>query len=385
MGQFNDSYPPIMDGVANTVKNYGLWLNRKYGQSYIVTPSYPQYKDDDEFDIIRYKSIGLIGRPPYRLGLPHLDRDLKNTLQSIDFDIVHAHSPFSSGQVALKIAREKKIPIVATFHSKFYDDFKQSLKFDGLASLAVKKVVQFFEKVDSVWAVNNGTAETLRSYGYQGEITVVQNGTDFDHSNNDDDRKYINDMYNIKDEDIALLFVGQHIWQKNLKMLIESLRYLKDKNVNFKMFFVGQGYATNDMKQLVKEYKMNDNITFVGMLTDREILKKFFIRADLFLFPSIYDNAPIVVREAAAAKCPSLLIKNTNAAEGIIDGYNGYVTENDPHIYANKLLDILHDGDTMKNVSKNAQKTIAKSWESLIDEVYERYKELILYNKTQKY
>ena len=33
IGQFNESFPPIIDGVANVVKNYAYWMNKKYGRA----------------------------------------------------------------------------------------------------------------------------------------------------------------------------------------------------------------------------------------------------------------------------------------------------------------------------------------------------------------
>ena len=38
------------------------------------------------------------------------------------FDLVHAHAPFLAGRAARSVARKKGIPLVATFHSKYYDD-----------------------------------------------------------------------------------------------------------------------------------------------------------------------------------------------------------------------------------------------------------------------
>ena len=67
IGQFNDSYPPVMDGVANVTKNYAYWLNKKYGQCYVVTPAFPGYRDQDPFPVMRYMSFTAGFRPPYRL------------------------------------------------------------------------------------------------------------------------------------------------------------------------------------------------------------------------------------------------------------------------------------------------------------------------------
>ena len=377
-GEFNDSFQPIMDGVTNVVKNCAYWLNKKYGSSYIITPSFPNYKDNEEFTVLRYYSVPLPTRYPYRYGIAGLDRTFLKRIREIPFNIVHAHSPFSTGSIALDIARSRNIPIVATFHSKFYDDFKFAFKLDFLARYAVEKVICFFNNVDDVWVVNKTTKETLRSYGYKGQLRVVYNGTDFTFPENPEkELEIVNERLQLSPDEFVFLFVGQHIWHKNVRLIIESLAYLKKKGTKFKMIFVGTGYATRGMKRLVKRLKLGQYIHFLGIILDRDFLRALFVRTDLFLFPSVYDNAPIVVREAAACRCPSVLIEKTNAAEGIIDNYNGFLAPNDTVLYAERLLKLIADRDKIHQVGLTAQKTISKNWEILVDDVYENYLEVI--------
>ena len=127
-GQFNESFPPIVDGVANVVKNYAYWINHKHGMSCVVTPKYPDAVDDYEFDVLRFPSIKVPTRNEYRVGLPKMDPGFWKELKKIPFDIVHAHSPFSTALAARSIAKKKGIPFVASFHSKYKDDFKVALK-----------------------------------------------------------------------------------------------------------------------------------------------------------------------------------------------------------------------------------------------------------------
>ncbi|MGB9857393.1 MAG: glycosyltransferase [Dictyoglomaceae bacterium] len=378
IGQFNDSYPPIMDGVANVVRNYAYFLNKKYATTYVITPSYPNYKDDEEFEVIRYFSIPLILRPPYRLGIPFFDLSAMKKIKKIPFSIVHAHSPFSSGLLALKIARERKIPIVATFHTKYYDDFKSATKSDLLAKIGTRIIVEFYYQVDEVWTVNLATAQTLREYGFKGRIGIVPNGCDFiPPSNLEEYKKKIDEIYNLTSKETVFLYVGQLISQKNLELLIYSLKYLKDVGINFKMFIVGTGKEEGYFKELVKKLNLDKLIIFTGKILDRELLKSFYARADLFLFPSLYDTSGIVVQEASSMKCPSLLIEGASASEGIIDNFNGFLSKNDPILYAKKIKEIISDRENLKRVGENAQRTIYKDWESIIDEVAERYKEII--------
>lgn len=378
IGQFNDSYPPVMDGVANVTKNYAYWLNKKYGRCYVVTPAFPGYRDQDPFPVMRYMSLPLVFRPPYRLGCPQIDRKVQRRLKAIPFDLVHTHSPFSSGQLALKIARQKGIPIVATFHSKFYDDFKAVVKAENLAWFGVKQVIKFFSQVDAVWTVNQATANTLREYGYRGKVEIVYNGTEFEPPTDLEARRtLINHRLGIGPREAVFLFVGQHIWQKNVRMLIQALQLLHQRGASFRMIFVGTGYAEQEMKELVKEVGLAEHVIFMGSVLDRDLLKSLYARADLFLFPSVYDNAPIVIREAAAAQCPAVVVAGANSAEGIIDNVNGFLTKNDPESLAQRIQTIIGDPQRLAAVGAEAQRTIYQHWEQIIDEVAVRYQDLI--------
>lgn len=378
IGQFNDSFPPVMDGVANVTRNYAYWLHKKYGQCYVFTPKFPGYQDHADFPVVRYTSLPLLFRPPYRFGCPQLDRKLRQKIKEIPFDLVHTHSPFSAGQLALGIARQKQIPIVATFHSKFYDDFKTVVKADSLARFGVRQVINFFNQVDAVWTVSQGTAQTLRAYGYQGKVEIVANGTEFIPPDNiDQRRREINEQLGLVPTEKVFLFVGQHIWQKNVRLLIQGLKRLQQWGILFRMIFVGTGYAAEGMKDLVQELNLEKQVIFMGNLLDRELMKSIYARADLFLFPSVYDNAPIVIQEAAAASCPVLVVAGSNSAEGIIDNFNGFLTANDAESLARKIKAILANPQQLAAVGRQAQQTLYRHWEQIVTEVGERYRALI--------
>lgn len=381
-GQFNDSFPPVMDGVANVAKNYAYWLNKKHGESYVVTPSFPGYTDQEEFTVLRYFSVPLPPRPPYRLGLYQFDFRIKRQIYEIPFDIIHAHSPFGAGKLGLQVARKRGIPIVATFHSKFYDDFKAVVKSDRIARLGVKIVINYFNSVDQVWTINKSSVETLREYGFTGPVEVVYNGTDFQPiADPDKALADANAFLQTAPDERVFLFVGQHIWAKGLKVLIESLRHLRRMDLSFKMVFVGKGPAEAEMRQMVKELGLEQYVRFTGLITDRTLLKSIFCRSDLFLFPSLYDTAGIVVQEAAAVGCPSVVIANSNAAEQVIDNYNGFLAEYDTEKYALRISDALSDQARLREVGRNAANSICKSWEMMVDEAAERYRELIRFKQ----
>ena len=376
IGQFNDSFPPITDGVANVVRNYSYWLERKYGRCCVVTPYAPKYQDNENFDVLRYVSVPVPGRHPYRAGLPYLDPLVRRKLRRLRFDIVHAHCPFSAGQLALRLARQRGIPIVATFHSKYYDDFLDAVKSKTAAKLLTQHVMKFYNQVDAVWTVNNSTVETMREYGYKGKVDIVPNGTDYRVNFNEieTDRKALT---LVPDKPFQFLFVGQHVWHKNIRLLFEALKQIKDWNIPFEMTMVGGGKSKDGIQQLAIDLGLGEDIVFTGRISDRQALKKIYARSHLFLFPSVYDTFSLVVREAAVAGCPSLVIKDSNAAENITHGYNGLLAENNYLSYAEAIRSAVSDTGRLYEIGLNAAKTLVRSWESVIDEVAVRYSEII--------
>lgn len=383
IGLFNDCFPPIMDGVSLTTQNYAYWLNKKAGNVCVVTPSVPDAKDEGTYPVYRYSSIPIPMRKPYRLGFPRIDWPFHTRIHKLSFDLVHAHCPFSSGSLAMRIARSQHIPLVATFHSKYRSDFERAIPCKKIVDYLIRNVVRFYEMADEVWIPQASVEETLREYGYKGKVEVVDNGNDFaDGAPIAELRRVARETLKLSDDEMMFLFVGQHIWEKNLSFLLEALARIKEQS--FRMYFIGTGYAASEIKQKACELSLMDKITFVGNITERERLKRYYAAADLFLFPSLYDNAPLVVREAAALHTPSLMIRDSTAAEIISDSSNGFLSTNNVNAYAERITELIRQPRLITRVGDEASRTIARSWENVAEEVYDRYMNLMIRKKLWK-
>ena len=376
VGLFNESFPPVMDGVAVCVQNYAYWLQQKVGGVSVITPNkfganYGQYP----YEVLDYISVPVPFRHPYVTGIAQIDPLLRAKLARRKFKIVHAHSPFSSGLMAAQVAKSQNIPLVATFHSKFKDDFKKVVPSDMLVDQAIKIVMEFFDKADEVWVPQASVEEVIREYGYKGHVEVVDNGSDlvadYPDSYFEDSRRVLG----ISPDEFVFLFVGQHIWQKNTRFIIEGLERIKD--LPFRMFFVGTGYAAEEMKQLVHDKGLDDKVTFTGMLTEREQITRYYAAADLFLFPSLYDNAPLVVREAAALHTPAVMVEGSTAATILRDGENGFLVKDSLDDFETRLRSLYADRPMVRRVGVAASHSIVRSWEDVVGEVLDRYNHII--------
>ena len=221
--------------------------------------------------------------------------------------------------------------------------------------------------------------EVIKDYGFKGNVEVVPNGSDlvadYPETYFSDARKKLG----IAPNEFVCLFVGQHIWQKNVRLIIEALEKVKD--TPFKMFFVGNGYAADAMKEMVTEKGLDRQVTFVGTVTEREVIKQYYAAADLFLFPSLYDTDGLVVKEAAALQTPSVMVETATAASIITDNENGFLIPNDLDAFANRLRELIHDPERVHRVGMQASHSIVRSWEDVVSEVLERYNRLIAKKK----
>ena len=83
------------------------------------------------------------------------------------------------------------------------------------------------------------------------------------------------------------------------------------------------------------------------------------------------------MREAAALHTPAILVNKSTAAEKIIDNFNGFLTDNTVESVASKIRELSTSTKLLETVGKNAAQTIARSWESVAEEVMDRYKILM--------
>ena len=378
--QFNDSYFPIMDGVGITAHSYAYWLNEKYGRSMLIAPKVNDYKDNVDYKVHRFKSVLLPGMNPYRVGLPLIDVKFKKKIKKIKFDLLHAHCPFISGQLALKLAAKLDVPLVTTFHTKYRDDFKKVINNDLFVDFLVKMTLDFYHAADLVWVPNHATGQTLRDYGYDGTYEVMPNGTDMMIPEKAKLLKYRKkglDRIDAGPDEFVMLFVGQHRWEKNVRLILDALKMLKASGHAFKMVFVGEGYAAKEMGKLARQYKIQDQVVFLGVITDRMELQNVYAASDLLVFPSMYDNSPLVLQEAAAFDVPSMVVRNSSSAEGILDGVNGFLVENEVESLTTKLCELMKQPDAIKKAGEGARKSIYHPWENIVDDVYQRYVDII--------
>ena len=382
----NESFPPVIDGVANAVLNYADIIQRKHGKAVVAVPYYPDVIDKYPYHVVRYPSIDTMKSIGYRTGIPYWPSAIRE-LVKCDIDIIHSHCPFVSTLVARSLRASANAPIVLTYHTKFDIDIKNAIELGFMQTAAIKFIVSNIEACDEVWVVSEGAGENLRSLGYTGSYIVMENGADFPRGAADIEKiTAVSTEYKLEENIPVFLFVGRMMWYKGIRIILDGLFRAKMQGLRFKMLFVGGGGDLNEIKECAAKLRLMDSVIFTGVVKDRQKLRALFSRADMFLFPSTFDTNGLVVREAAACGLASVLIRGSCAAEGIVDGHHGVLIEENAIALADAIMHLANDRDSMKAMGQNAMHELYLSWEDAVGRAAARY-QLVRenYKCTQRY
>lgn len=374
---FNDGFYPIVDGVVRAVDGYARYL---VSQGVDVTVIVPYQGKTSDFPY-RVLSIPQFKVPGFFYPIPYgyNKKALKEALYYDGPAIYHAHTPFILGQLALKLSKQYHIPLVTTFHSKYYDDYFEATKNKSIANILKKLTIRYFKKSQAIWTVSPSTVTTIRDYGiHDREIRVFSNGTDIvPHPEREQVMRDLIEQFEIKQDEPILLFVGQLIWQKNIQLIIDTAVELNNRGYKFQLLLVGDGRNEKEIKKYLQTINIPSRIILTGKLNGYKYLSALYSLADVFFFPSAYDNDPLVIKEAAAHQLPSLVLEGTSVSSLIQDHVNGFVHQGDARSFAHRIITILEDKPKLKQVGEAAERMLVKRWEETLKDLVSEYKNII--------
>jgi len=364
-----ETYPPINDGVAPVV--YGsVSAERRLGaECEVICPKMP----DLPKDIYTYPSLGWVADGNYRFGFPHLSA---RKFVHIEPDILHAHSPFMSMVLAEKLRKKLNKPIILSFYAKFSYDIEKYTDNIFSRNMLNKRVLKSLNSADEVWIPTPGVSEYLRDLGYCGGHYVIKYGTDLPNIDiSNETLLELKSQFNILNNEAVLLFAGRMVWHKNIKCLINSIDALNSMGVAFKMLFIGDGSDREAMESYVADRRLDGITRFISHVSEPEQLCAFYDLADLLVFPSLSDNTPPAIIEAASRGLPAVVIEDSDAAYDIEDGVTGFTCKAED--LAECIAKAATDKRRLKRISAALrEKNRRAGWDDPAAKMIERYKKL---------
>lgn len=368
----------MVDGVIKVVDNYARRLTQYCDVTVFCTEAKGYDPEEDKnfpYKIVRCGSLPLL-RYDYSLPTAILDPKFDSMLLKSKLDIVHIHSPFTVGMSGVLHAKLHGIPVIATLHSQYKQDFEKPIKVKPVLNAFMSTIMGVFNSCQECWAVNESIKDLyINEYGLTSPCKVRMNATDHKPvSDKAAAAALVNESFGIPSEATVLLFVGRIDLIKNIDYIVRSLSIAKKSGLsNFRMLFVGRGKDEDTLREIIKEEGLENEVIMCGLVNSREMLENLYSRAKLFLFPSLYDANSLVQIEAACQGTPTIFLEGARTSSSVTDGVNGYICAPGEENYARKIIDILSDPEGYEKISQGAFRDLFLDWDDVVKEVYEDY------------
>ena len=179
-------------------------------------------------------------------------------------------------------------------------------------------------------------------------------------------------------EGMVILFCSKLIKRKGTIYLLKAFEKVVARKPNVNLLIVGSGTEERALRSYCDSRGIS-NVLFAGFKQPEE-LPTYYGIADLFVFPTLLDLAPLVIREALSASLPVVCSKY--GCELITHGENGFIVNPyDIEMMAGAILQIMEDSELRAEMSANAR---ASCRDFTMDKSVQRFVDAIRYALEQK-
>jgi UDP-glucose:(heptosyl)LPS alpha-1,3-glucosyltransferase len=172
-----------------------------------------------------------------------------------------------------------------------------------------------------------GKEEIARHFGVSREkISVIYNGVDtaeYPLDGRAEAKRSLRERFGIRDEETVFLCVGSGFGRKGVGTLVEATARLARRGVPLRSIVVGKGNAGPYLRGASRA-GAEGRIHFPGPTAGAS---DFFLGADAFVFPTLYEPFSNACLEAMAAGLPVVTTAVNGASEVVRDGESGYVID----------------------------------------------------------
>ncbi len=357
IGQFSDSYPPIINGVSAFVAEHHSQLRAQRHDAHVFTFGHTRaHTRDTQPNIWRTAGLPILASG-FRLNFWMNER--ANRAADV-LDVYHAHEPFMAGLQALRIAKKYKRPFIFTNHTrhdlyiKNYPRLMQPPFQRGISSFIAAAV----NNSDISTAPSEETAQLLRQIAPDAahKVRVVRNGIRLDQFDNTSDCE-ARDELGIGCDSTVFMYVGRLTPEKSLPVFADALTNAVQQGVDAHWVVVGDGPCREQLSEQLAP--ISDRAHFLGAIP-RERVAKLLAMADVFATPSLSEVNPVSVIEALASGKPYLGMKAAWWDEFGVVSHNGTAPPGwlagDEGELAQAIIALCNNGSRRREMAVEAKK-----------------------------
>ncbi|MCX2837907.1 glycosyltransferase [Salinimicrobium sp. MT39] len=173
------------------------------------------------------------------------------------------------------------------------------------------------------------------------------------------DKKKIKNPFKNK-EKFNLLHIGSFTREKNHIGLIKIFNKTVAKNNNFHLSLIGEGPLIPNIKKLVSDLELSENVDFLGEI---ENPRDYLIFSDTFLLPSLVEGLPGVILEAMYYKTPVVAYNVGGVSEVLSNNLTGKLIKfDDEKGFSDAVIELKRNKELMVSIVQNAYALICENF-----------------------
>lgn len=159
-----------------------------------------------------------------------------------------------------------------------------------------------------------------------------------------------------------LIYIGNFVDAKDLPLWIEVVREIKKEIPNIKGVMLGDGPRYDDIKKMIVEKELNDNIELIGRKKD---VFEYINQSKILLMTSKSEALPMAVIESMSVGVPAVVPNIGDISDIVVNGVNGIIIDNrDPRDFAKWIVKLLKNETLYEKLKMESISSIKKLTES---------------------
>ncbi|MHA1298762.1 MAG: glycosyltransferase [Candidatus Helarchaeota archaeon] len=376
IGFFTDTYHQI-NGVTTIIQSLERELHKRGHEIFIFAPRGKGDYKRKKPNLFTSESVRLILNPEYKWAIfPIFSIKVTNEL---DLDIIHVHSPLSMGLSGLFNGKRLGIPVVGTVHTlipEFWKDFVVKLLpyvappiLDKIFKPIIREAVDFyslfmqhfswryfaryFNQCDVVTVPSTYAQQLCIKNGINNPI-ILPNGVEFSKFQHSDASYDFYERWNLRKDEIIFLSVGRLSEEKNLEVLLHSMKDICNQFNNVKLLIIGDGQQATKLKHLTERLEIQESVIFASFVKHDE-LGLCYKHADWLIITSPHETFGLTAVEAMHFGCPVLGVNSGGITDIIENKKNGLFFNGKSQALTEKLQYIIKNRKKLNNFRKNAK------------------------------
>lgn len=317
----SETFPPEINGVANTLQYLCLGLRQRGHRVTVIRPRQSHEARGETLSPAKgladaeylVTGIPLPGYSGLRFGVTRISR-LQRLWQQERPDAIYVATQGPLGVAAVSAARRLGIPVSSGFHTNFHQ-YSRYYGAGFLEPLLCAYGRWFHNRTHITLVPTERTAQVTRTLGIRA-TGIWSRGVDCERFSPRRRDTHLRAQWGLGKGDLGVLYTGRLAAEKNLGLAVACYERIRGLHPGARFVLVGDGPLREEIADRHRDY------IFCGV-QEGEALARHYASADLFLFPSKTDTFGNVVLEAMASGLAVVAFDEAAASEHIRHERNG--------------------------------------------------------------